>query len=240
MILIIGDVHSRFEVINQQIEFAEQNAGTTIEAVIVLGDMGIYSRPLERFFANEKQRFNRPVYFIEGNHEEFSIFDRLVDQYKDFMTYLPRGQVTQICGIRFLSLGGACYMDALNSPSGSEIKHQDIAKCLNHAKEDVSIIITHDCPKGIGVPNSPGLEFYGEPGFEHSQDLLKHFAPQIWFFGHHHRWFNSKAGNTMFHGLPESWKGFGLLNDQMQFTAFDHLLPIREGWFQKLLKKLLG
>lgn len=240
MIMIIGDVHGQFQVINQQISFAETHTGKIIDAVIVLGDMGIYERPLKKFFSTDGKRFSRPVFFIEGNHEEFARFNDLVASYREFMTYLPRGHITTICDIRFLSLGGACYMDALNSPSGSEIKDHDIARCLAHQKGAVDMVITHDCPAGIGVPNSPGLEFYGEPGFARGHELITHYRPQKWFFGHHHRWFVGQIDTTEFLGLPESWKGFGLLDEQRQFTSFDNPVPLGEGWFRGLLKKLFG
>ena len=134
-ILIIGDVHSQYDVVNQQIQFAEKTIGTKIDAVIVLGDMGIYEKPLKSFFEDDTNAFIRKLYFIDGNHEEFSKFDFLVNQYREFMTYLPRGQVTKIGNFRFLSIGGACYMDALNSPSGSEIKDNEIELCLKHKKK---------------------------------------------------------------------------------------------------------
>ncbi|MDD3147495.1 MAG: metallophosphoesterase [Candidatus Riflebacteria bacterium] len=240
MILIIGDVHGQFQVLNEQIQFAESFCECTIDAVIVLGDMGIYEHSLSRYFVTVSQCFKRPVYFLDGNHEEFSRFESLVESYKDFMTHLPRGQVTRICDINFLSLGGACYMDALNSPPGSEIRDQDIDLCLANRPEDVDLIISHDCPSGIGVPGTPGFEFYGKPGFARSQELVARFKPRKWFFGHHHRWFNARIENTEFLGLPESWKGFGLLDAAMNYRKVEHQVAIGQTWLQWLIKKLFG
>lgn len=240
MIMIIGDVHGHFQVINEQIKFASEEFGMPIDAVIVLGDMGIYIEPLKKFFVSENQSFTAPVFFIDGNHEDFAHFDELVKKYEKHMKWLSRSQINSICGIRFLSLGGACYMDALNSPSGSEIKDCEIDNCLCHSKEQVDIILTHDCPCGIGVPNAPGFEYYGPPGFARSQELVEHFQPRKWFFGHHHRWFKNHLGNTEFHGLPESWKGFGILAQDLQFTAHEHHIQISRGWLQTFFKKLFG
>lgn len=240
MILIIGDVHGQFRVINEQIRFAAENLGVNARAVIVLGDMGIYREPLHRFFDLEKGSFPLPVYFIDGNHEDFAHFSSLVHEYEQHIKWLSRSQVNEICGIRFLSLGGACYMDALNSPSGSEIKDCEIDSCLCRSKEEVDAILTHDCPSGIGVPNAPGFEYYGPPGFARSQELIEHFRPQKWFFGHHHRWFKNQLGGTEFYGLPESWKGFGLLNKNMEFSTHENEVEICQTWLQKCLKKLFG
>lgn len=240
MLLIIGDVHSQFHVINQQITFAEEKLGRPVDAVIVLGDMGIYENKLKGFFHKESKRFLRPVFFLDGNHEDYARFSSLVSSYGEFMTYLPRGHVTRIGKYRFLSLGGACYLDALNSPSGSEIKDRDIEKCLEHKPGEIDIIVSHDCPLGIGVPNTPGLEFYGEPGFARSQELIKWFKPQKWFFGHHHMWFYRKIDESEYYGLPESWKGFGLLNDQMEFETVKNNVERQETWFQSLYRRLFG
>ncbi len=240
MILIIGDVHGQFQVINEQIKFAETLRGCLVDAVVVLGDMGVFAQPLKNFFVADGQRFLRRVYFIDGNHEEFTCFDSLVKLYSEFMTYLPRGQITEIAGQRFLSLGGACYMDALNSPSGSEIRDLDIDQCLKNSPGSVDMVVSHDCPSGIGVPGTPGFEFYGTPGFARSEELVEHFRPQKWFFGHHHRWFHKKIEQTDFFGLPESWKGFGLLDEQLRYEKIENLICYDQSWFQKLLKFFTG
>ncbi len=241
MLLIIGDVHGQFQVINEQIMHAETHCGCHVDAVIVLGDMGIFVDTLRRFFVDAKQRFMRPVYFVDGNHEEFSCFESLTEEYREFFTWLPRGRVTEIFGRRFLSLGGACYMDALNSPCGSEILDHDIDLCLRNPSDTVDMIVTHDCPAGIGVPGTPGFEFYGTPGFARSQELVAHFRPCRWFFGHHHRWFHASIAGTDFHGLPESWKGFGLLDENMNYQRVENSIRLEpDGWLRRLLRFFTG
>ena len=240
MLLIIGDVHSQYHIINEQIRFAEGRIGRALEAVIVLGDFGIYEQPLKKFFGKESGHFLRKVYLIDGNHEEFSQFDYLIEKYQHHLTHLPRGHVTKICSHRFLSLGGARYMDALNSPSGSEIRDCDIAKCLAHKPGEVDFVLTHDCPAGIGVPNAPGMEFYGNPGFARGEELIEHFKPQKWFFAHYHRWFDCKIDQSEFYGLPESWKGFGLLDEHGNYEAVEHSVEKREDWLQTFIKKVFS
>lgn len=240
MILISGDVHSQYQVINEQIRFAEEKTGRALDAVIVLGDFGLYEQPLRQYFDKEGGHFLRKVYFIDGNHEEFAQFDHLVKKYSHHLIHLPRGQVTKIAQRRFLSLGGARYMDALNSPSGSEIRDCDITRCLAHKADEIDFIITHDCPAGIGVPNATGFEFYGIPGFERGPELIEHFKPKKWFFAHYHRWFSSKTDESEFYGLPESWKGFGLLDENGNYEVVEHPVAKHEAWLQKFIKKLFS
>jgi len=175
VILFVTDSHCYFDVINEQIEYAENSLGLFISCVIHLGDFGIYKSQLNDFFIRKGKRFKRPLYFIDGNHEDFNALPKLVTKYKDFFTYLPRSSVNRIEGYRFLSLGGTAYMDSMNTQHGSVITDQQIEKCLSIPRDNVDIIITHDCPSGIGVPNTRGLEYYGETGFHRSSELKDHF-----------------------------------------------------------------
>ncbi len=239
MILIISDVHGQFDVINEQIDFIEGVLKKEVSSVIVLGDFGLFEVNLKRFFVRDKKSFKRPLYFIEGNHEDFNAFDVLIKRYEKNFTHLSRGTVQSIDGHSFLCLGGARYMDLVNTPMHSEITDNDINRCLSNAKDFVKIILSHDCPSGIGVPNTPGLEFYGSPGIERGGELMAHYDPLLWIFGHHHKWFAKKIENTSFHGLPESWNGFGILEDDGSFTTFEN--PVErthesfwKRWFGKL------
>ena len=101
----------------------------------------------------------------------------------------------------------------------------------------MDFILSHDCPLGIGVPNTPGFEFYGEPGFPRSRELVEHFSPKKWFFGHHHRWFSKKIENSFFLGLPESWKGFGILDENGDYQTYINCIEKKESWFRAFLKK---
>jgi predicted phosphodiesterase len=238
VILFVTDSHCYFDVINDQIEYAENSLGFSISCVIHLGDFGIYKSQLNNFFNRKGRRFKRPLYFIDGNHEDFNALPKLVVKYKDFFTYLPRASVNNIEGYRFLSLGGTAYMDSMNTQHGSVITDQQIEKCLSIPRDTVDIIITHDCPVGIGVPNTHGLEYYGETGFQRSTELKEHFKPKLWLFGHHHKWFSYKDSHTEYQGLSGIWKGFGLLDDNFKFTIVKHKIDWKEtSMFEKLLMR---
>lgn len=229
MILILSDTHCAFHLINTQIEYAQEELGIPISCVIHLGDFGIFKPQLHDFFIRKKNSFLKPVFFIEGNHEDFDSFDSLMKKYNNiFFTHLPRSTVTEICGYRFLSLGGAAYMDAMTTPNAAVIKDHHIDKCLSLAPGEVDIIISHDCPKGIGVPNSPGLEIYGETGFNRGHELEAHFKPKLWIFGHHHKWFELKKNETTYFGLCGTRKGFALLGDNFELIIINHSIPVKK------------
>ncbi|MFA6013344.1 MAG: metallophosphoesterase [Desulfobacteraceae bacterium] len=231
MILIVSDTHCYYDIVNQQIEYAENVLGHSISCVIHLGDFGIYKAQLSDYFKKKKKRFLKPLYCIDGNHEDFKSLHKLVNKYKDCFTYLPRASVHTIEGYRFLALGGAAYMDAMITERGSVITHQQINECLAVPKEAVDIIITHDCPVGIGVPSSRGLEHFGETGFPGSEELVAHFKPKMWLFGHHHKWFHTKDSHTAYYGVSGIWKGFGLLDDNYNLSMVSNKVAWKKTTF---------
>ncbi|MBW2100755.1 MAG: metallophosphoesterase [Deltaproteobacteria bacterium] len=233
MILIIGDIHGRYKTINEQIIYAEEHCDARVSAVIQLGDFGIYKRSLAQYFNGIPERnFKRPVYVIDGNHEDFVYLDILTEKYKDHFTYLPRCAVNNIKGYNFLSLGGSAYMDPVNTPPGATLNDEDIEKCLSYRPDDVDIIISHDCPLGIGVPGTPGFEYCDPIGFFRSDEIKEHFKPKIWFFAHHHKWFNHDDGKTQYYGLHLALNGFALLDDNYDLKIIKSPLKISsEGKF---------
>ena len=241
MILVISDTHTCYETINQQIEHAENSQGVYISCVVHLGDIGIFKPELHNFFIKQGRRFIRPVYFLEGNHEDFDAMPWLVKKYRKFFTHLPKGAVHSIRGYRFLCLGGAAYMDSMITQQGAVITDRHIDSCLTIDREKVDIILTHDCPGGIGVPNSLGLEYYGDTGFERGDELAHHFKPKLWLFGHHHKWFECYDTHTKYYGMAESWNGFGLLGDNYQFKVVHNRVQVEtkpRPFIDRLLVKL--
>lgn len=212
-LLLLSDVHARYDVIDAQVAHAEAQLGASVGQVLVLGDFGLFGDHLHRHFRQLGRRFPRPVAFIEGNHEDFRAFDQLVQGFADVVTHLPRGTVFRTVGRSCLCLGGARYMDAWSTPSGCEVKEQDIEAALRFAPGSIDLVISHDCPPGIGVPSAAGFTHLGPPGVAGFAAIVAHLAPRLWVFGHHHRWHQFEADGTRFIGLPQSWEGYVLLDD---------------------------
>jgi predicted phosphodiesterase len=225
MILLLSDVHCRYDMVDQQLAHAETELGIPVSDVLILGDFGLFEPFMKRFFRKSARTFARPTHFIEGNHEDFDHFDHLVRKYSDILTHLPRSTVHAIAGTRMLALGGVRYMDAHTTPQGAEILPRDIERCLALPEDSADMVISHDCPAGIGVPNQPGFEHYGPTGFADATAVIAHFRPRLWVFGHHHRWFDKTIDGTRFFGLPQSWLGYALLGSDGDLHRVDHLLP---------------
>lgn len=226
MILLLGDVHGELDVINRQIHHARTTMGFVVDLVIQLGDFGVYRDVFSRFFDTEGQRFDAPVYFIDGNHEDFLFLDSAAIKYAHCLTHLKRGQVQTLAGYRMLFLGGSSYMDPINTPPGAVVTRADIERCLAHDPQDVDIVLTHDCPRRVCVPGSPEFDYCGPTGCAWTDELLDHFHPKLWFFAHHHRRFERREAGTDFFGLDLSFKGYTILNDNYKVTTVEHDLGI--------------
>lgn len=230
--LLISDVHTQFEVINHQIEHARKAVGQPVDQVLVLGDFGFFNDQLHDFFRRRERRFAAPVDCIEGNHEDHGSLLDLALRYGDCFTYLPRGSLRSVGRLRGICLGGARYMDAWSTPRGCEITDRDVQTCLRFDPDSVDLVLTHDCPAGIGVPNTPGLEHYGRPGVPRLCRLAEHYRPSLWCFGHHHKWFDLERDGTRYLGLPQSWLGYVLLSEDGEVTKVENEVAVagRSRW----------
>ncbi len=240
MILFLSDVHCRYGVVNLQIAAAEARQGRPVDAVVVLGDFGLFEPDLRSFFRRRRERFTRPVFMIEGNHEDFDRLPRLAADYRDVFTHLVRGSLHTLDGHRCLCLGGAAYMDAHTTPRASLLTPADVEGCLRHAPRTADLILSHDCPRGIGVTSAPGFEHYGLPGFVGGDRLVAHFAPRLWIFGHHHRWIEGSLGATRCVGLPQSWEGYALLGGDGRLETVTHSVRVPPSGFAARLARRMA
>ena len=117
-------------------------------------------------------------------------------------------------------------MDAAATPRGSEISDRDIQKSLSHPADAAEVLLTHDCPPGIGVPGAPGQDHYGPTGVDGLNQLDERFRPRWWFFGHHHNWFDHTSKGTRYIGLPQSWFGYVLLDEEGKVILVENLVPL--------------
>lgn len=226
-LMVLGDVHGDFRVIAAQLDHARHDLGIPVARIVVAGDLGLFGSDLRAFFRRDAHRFPVPVDFVEGNHEDFEDFEKLVRDYADVITHLPRATVQRLGRWEALCLGGARYMDAWTTPPGSVITERDLAACLQHPADSVHLVISHDCPCGIGVTSNPGMRHYGTPGVPGMERVAAHLRPGLWFFGHHHRWHARERDGTRYIGLPESWHGYCLLDDTGEVRRVEHAAPVR-------------
>lgn len=213
MILVLGDVHCQWRALEKQYEKANDLFPGQIDAIVQLGDFGVHPEEWESFTGTPV-----PLYFIDGNHEHFPFLQKLakvdhtvVRLNKRNCYYIPRGASFQLEGRRWLGLGGCRLFSPVNCPPGSLFTEEQIKRCLN--KDDIEIIITHDGPKGLGIPGHPAFGGGMDVGAEQLLSLYD-LKPKLWLFAHHHITLQMENRGVRHYCLDCCDQGFGLLEPQ--------------------------
>jgi DNA repair exonuclease SbcCD nuclease subunit len=120
MIYITGDTHGNFLRFGSRY-FPAARIMSREDYVIVCGDFGIWDESKEHgYWLDWLDRKPFTTLFIDGNHENFDLLDRYpttqwngggVHQIREHILHLMRGQVFEIDGITFFTMGGAASHD---------------------------------------------------------------------------------------------------------------------------------
>lgn len=211
MLMLLGDLHCRFDFVNRHIEHS-LSGGREISAVLQLGDFGIFPETVDDFFLRRKERFLRHVHFIDGNHEDFLFLAGLRARHPGLAFHMERGSLHFFEGVGFVCMGGAAYMDPINTPPGAVITAADVRRAISHPPGSARVVLTHDSPREAGVPGDVAFAYCGPTGFEPSAAILAHHKPGLWCFAHHHRLFDAVKDGTRFYGLDLACRGYALLD----------------------------
>lgn len=205
MIYITGDTHGDTRRFTEAF-MTDESSWNKEDYLIVCGDFGF-------IFSNNKAEAEKLDYlakkpyticFVDGNHENFPAIEAYptadfckgkAHKIRENIYHLMRGQVYEIEGKTFFTMGGAYstdrYMRELGEsyweeeiPSGAEYREALIN--LKEHKMQVDYIITHTAPREIirkiGKHPSPyDFKLTGFLDFVKSEVGYKH-----WFCGHWH------------------------------------------------------
>jgi len=120
VIFITGDTHGDFTRFKTDI-FPEQKQMSKEDLVIVCGDFGLWhDTPEERYWFDWLENKPFTTLFVDGNHSNFDrLYQMPVSDWKggkvhfvrDSIIHLMRGQVFEIDGKKFFTMGGASSHD---------------------------------------------------------------------------------------------------------------------------------
>lgn len=208
-IMFFGDVHANFSALHKAIEFENP------DAVVVAGDFGYWFRDGKLLHQN-CNRFNCPVYFVDGNHEHHDNLTKLVkDQGNNNpinvgnnVFYIPRGCIFNLFGYNILGIGGGYSIDRSLRIFGvswfeqEEVKQSDID---NLRDAHVDIVVSHTCPFRILNRVAKKVLIRQPINIDYSERLLDFvldkYNPSIWFFGHWHGVGHFRTNHTKFYLL---------------------------------------
>lgn len=204
MIYVTGDTHGEYYDFVSRIHQAGIKKDDT---VIVCGDFGfVWNDEYHRYFLKQLENEPFKILFADGNHENFDLlYTYPVEQWNggnihkiaDNIFHLMRGQVFEIEGRKFFTMGGAYSIDksmrcegiswwSAELPTNEEYKTagENLEKC----SYSVDYVITHTIPQSaihrLGrVPDIHDNELTGYFEWLYSEKLQF----KKWFAGHWHK-----------------------------------------------------
>lgn len=206
-IFLTGDTHIPIDIDKlSSKKFTEGKNLTKDDYVIILGDFGLYWKKDKTFKYWHEVLQNKPwtTLWIDGNHENFDWIDSMRKRLwkggkvhkNGSIIHLMRGQVYNIDGSTFFTMGGASSVDkAMRIPGISWWRREVISYSemqegldnLGRVDNKVDFILTHTCPYRL-INNMFGLY----PGIDNKveKDLQvlvdKNIKFKKWYFGHWH------------------------------------------------------
>ena len=199
-ILCMGDIHGDYGCVAR----VSNTMCDDGDIVIQVGDFGVskhFVDDLENRFAH----FKHPVYFIDGNHENFDVINswsktKVTEVYPNLF-YVPRGTVLTLNGKRIGFLGGGESVDKAYRQEGvnwfpSEcISEEDVKRLItNVGNTPLDILVTHVPPTEFINRNWPPLnkKSWGlsEDWIDMSAQMVERayhlLRPKKMYFGHMH------------------------------------------------------
>lgn len=209
MIYLTGDTHGTIEIgklsrANLAVERVEPGEG---DFVIILGDFGLVFAPdgqsaEERWWLKWLDEKPWTTLFVDGNHENFARLNALpeeewrggrVHRVSESVLHLMRGQIFEIDGRSFFTMGGAASHDRQfrkegrswwpeELPSEEELARADAA--LDGCGRRVDYVLTHCAPTLVQGRINP--TFLPDRLTEYLQHVRDTTAFHSWYFGHYH------------------------------------------------------
>ena len=206
VIYITGDTHGLVQRFNTLKEKYNEDKWTENDYLIICGDFGyiFFNNGPENRFLDELEKKPYTICFVDGNHENFpAIYSYPVTnwnggkthQIRNNIYHLMRGQIFEIEGKTFFTMGGAYSIDKAcrkegeswwpeETPNNEEYK--EASANLKKAGKKVDYIITHTMPscmiRRLGMyPNGHDIELTGYLEWIYYEMDYIH-----WYCGHWH------------------------------------------------------
>ena len=220
MIYATGDTHGNFQRFAPE-HFPEQAGMTKEDYMIICGDFGGVWDGGKKEERNLDWLEDLPftTLFISGNHENFDLLRKYpteewnggkIQRIRPHVIHLMRGQVFDLQGYFFFTMGGATSVDRkYRVPYSSwwpqelpDERDFDTARTkLDEVGWKVDCVITHTCSTRMLSPT-----LYPDPGWERPDvDRLTGFLDELedrldykhWYYGHFHRDGNPDERHTV-------------------------------------------
>lgn len=206
MFYITGDLHGEYDIHKLSSKrFPMGNNLTRDDYLIICGDFSLVwnngnSEMYWRDWLN-----NKPwtTLFVDGNHEKFPLLDRYpvttkwggkVHQIEDNIYHLMRGQVFEIDGKTFFTMGGASSHDIQYRTKNvdwweeelpNEAEMQEGLANLDKYNWKVDCVITHCAPTEF-ITSCINMRYSPDTLTEYLQHIDDKLDYEHWYMGHYH------------------------------------------------------
>ena len=224
MIYITGDTHREIDYskLNTHYFPEQKTMDPDKDFVIILGDFGgiwdgsVGDAYILKTFYNNR---NFTTLFVDGNHENHDLLDKYPVQewnggkvhiISDRVIHLMRGQVYNIQGTTFFTMGGAESTDKFWRKEGiswwarempSDEEYEEALRNLEKVDFDVDVVLTHCAPEGyIGKNMSAVVDRSVNKLTKFLDSLITEHGLRFkhWYFGHYHRDLDWKKFSLVF------------------------------------------
>lgn len=214
-ILVTGDIHGEHSIRKfssrkmQRVLCGLDRGLTKDDYLIITGDFGLiwdaYETRNERYWLDWLDEKPWTTLFVDGNHENHERLNNWPVDYwnggnvhmiTNSVIHLMRGQVFNLQGNKFFTMGGAASHDIIYRTPGlswwpeeiPNMRERDEAVCnLENHNWKVDYVITHDAPTSIANQ----LIYTRDRSTDYFTDWLEFISEKLdfnqWFFGHHHK-----------------------------------------------------
>lgn len=200
-VFIMGDLHGQFGYLNTFI-CKKCKKG---DIVICCGDFGYFPN-LDNDHKKIKTHGTK-VLFCDGNHEDHWSLRSLKDnEICKNVFYMSRGSTYELPdGRNILFMGGALSIDKLERKTGIDwfpeetISYNDM---LNLPRKKIDIIVSHTCPdECLDIMLKHNSIKKNDCSTKALSQLLELYKPELWFFGHWHKYDSGIINNTKWYCL---------------------------------------
>lgn len=207
-LFILGDTHGNTGWGQSMVKRA---AELRCDAIVQVGDFGIWPGPDGDKFLRKLNKtlseHDLPLFFVDGNHEDFPKLERMRrgdgmsalvmpnGQSNDVLTYIvhvPRGYVWSWSGRRLMGLGGAVSIDRQWRKPGKswwpqeQLTDEQAEAACKAIDGPIDVLFTHDAPTNVPMPGMK--EDIDSTAHRQRVTAVARVAqPSLWFHGHYHR-----------------------------------------------------
>ena len=206
-IYLTGDVHGQIDLAKlTKKNWKEQENLSRNDYLIQLGDLGLLWKRdktfeyLLDFYSSRKYT----LLWIEGNHDNADMLKEYpeevwnkgkIHRIADNIIHLMRGQVFEINGCRFFTLGGAKSIDKEQRIEGiswwkeEELNYQEQEEALTNLDKyhyHIDYVLTHAAPKSLLQPMFHYNTLLDSTTERFLDEIYFRLDFKHWYFGHYH------------------------------------------------------